>query len=153
MTSPALQPAPDRPSEAVTEGGASEAPRSLRALRYVDLAALALALPIFLLADFPMIGYVGAAAAWIAQRVVRELLARRAKAATDVRVAVGFTASSMIARGWFVAFSIFGIYLIGDEDAGLAAAVLILTLFTFAFTAEAVLRPFDTPAQRRGVVP
>ncbi|MCW2959367.1 MAG: hypothetical protein JWP18_2170, partial [Solirubrobacterales bacterium] len=40
-------------------------------LRYLDLVILALALPVFLLADFPMLGYAAAAAAWIVQRLVQ----------------------------------------------------------------------------------
>ena len=40
----------------------------LTLVRYLDLVALAAALPLFLLADLPMLGYAVAAAAWLAQR-------------------------------------------------------------------------------------
>ena len=39
-------------------------------LRYADLGLLALALPIFLVAGLPMLGYAVAAAAWLAQHAI-----------------------------------------------------------------------------------
>jgi hypothetical protein len=127
---------------------ASDDANSLRVLRYLDLGALALALPVFLVAGFSMLGYVVAAVAWIVQRLVRELVARRAQAATEVRTSVGLTAASMIIRGWLVAFAIFAVGL-QDNEAGLAAAVLFLFLFSIYFTMQAILRPFDAPQRRR----
>ena len=119
----------------------------LRVLRYLDLAGLVVALPVFLLADLPMLGYAVAAGAWITQRVARELILRRAAAASDVRTTVGLTAASMIVRGWLVALAIFAVGL-SDSDAGLAAAVLFLLLFTLAFSMQAILRPLETPPAR-----
>ena len=107
---------------------------------------LALALPLFLLADLPMVGYAVAGGAWLAQRGIRELLQRRAESSDDVRIAVGLTAASMIARGWLAALAIFGAYLVDGRDAGLAAAVLFLFLFTVSFSVQAMLRPFEMPA-------
>ena len=40
-------------------------------VRYLDFAALALALPLFLLAGLPMAGYIAGGGAWIVQRVVQ----------------------------------------------------------------------------------
>ena len=37
------------------------------ALRHLDLVVLALALPLFLVAGFPMLGYAAGAVAWLAQ--------------------------------------------------------------------------------------
>jgi hypothetical protein len=108
---------------------------------YLDLAALALALPVFLLADLPMLGYAAAAAAWLAQRALQLALQRRAAAADDPRTIVGIAAASMIARGWLVAGAIFAAGL-ADSDAGLAAAVLSIALFTIYFAVQMVLRPF-----------
>jgi hypothetical protein len=131
----------------------SDAPLGLRVLRWLDLVVLALALPVFVLADLPMVGYAGAAILWLGQRAVREVLARQAKRADDVRTSVGLNAASMIGRGWVVALGIFGTYLVGGTEAGLAASVLILALFTLFFAGEAVLRPFDSPAPRRDPAP
>ncbi len=120
----------------------------LRVLRYLDLVGLVVALPVFLVADLPMLGYAVAAGAWVLQRGARELILRRAEAAHDVRTTVGLTAASMIVRGWLVALAIFAVGL-SDSEAGLAAAVLFLLLFTLAFSMQAVLRPLETrPAQR-----
>jgi len=127
----------------------SDDTKVLRALRYLDLAALVVALPLFLLAGFPMLGYAVAAGAWILQRGARELIQRRAVAANDVRAAVGLTAASMIIRGWLVALAIFAVGL-SDSEAGLAAAVLFLLLFTLAFSMQAILRPLETPAAPGG---
>ena len=46
--------------------------------KYVDLLVLAAALAVFVLAGLPMIGYAAAAAAWLAQRGIQDLAARRA---------------------------------------------------------------------------
>ena len=48
----------------------------------------------------------------------------------------------MIARGWIVAGSIFVVGL-SEREAGLAAAVLSITLFTFYFTGQMIGRPFE----------
>ena len=113
-------------------------------LRYLDLVLLALALPIFIVAGWPLLGYAAAAFAWLAQRIINDYTARRAAASDDPKTVVGLTAGSMIGRGWLVALTIFGAYLIaGNDDAvGLAAAVLVVVLFTAYFTVNLILRPF-----------
>ena len=49
---------------------------------------------------------------------------------------------SMIARGWIVAGSIFVVGL-SEREAGLSAAILSITLFTFYFTSQLMTRPFE----------
>ena len=114
-------------------------------VRYLDFVALALALPVFILADFPIGGYLVGGGAWVVQRVVQVLIQRRATASRDPRTIVGLLAGSMIARGWFCAIAIFLAGIIGDNDTGLAAALLIVMLFTVYFGLGMVLRPFDSP--------
>ena len=46
--------------------GSGPGSRFATAVRFADLAVLAAALPVFLLADLPMVGYAVCAAAWIA---------------------------------------------------------------------------------------
>lgn len=111
-------------------------------MRYLDLLVLALALPVFVLAGFPLLGYAAAAVAWLAQRGLREYLNRRARASDDPRTVAGLLAGSMLARGWLVAAAIFGVGL-ADNDAGLAAGVLSITLFTFMLIGEMFTRPFE----------
>jgi hypothetical protein len=118
------------------------------AVRYLDLVLLALALPVFVVAGLPMLGYAAGAAAWLAQRALQVWLNRRAAASDDPRTVVGIAAGSMIGRGWLVALTIFAAGL-SDEDAGLAAAVLVIVLFTAYFTVSMIMRPFDTDTSRQ----
>jgi hypothetical protein len=116
------------------------------AVRYLDIVLLVLALPIFLAADLPMLGYAAAAVAWLVQRAIQIVANRKAQASHDPRTVVGITAASMIGRAWLVALTIFAAGLV-DNDAGLAAAVLIIVLFTAYFTVSMIMRPFEKPQQ------
>jgi hypothetical protein len=118
----------------------------LRMMRFLDLALLALALPIFVAAGLPLLGYLGAACGWLIQRGIQVLIERRARASDDPRTVAGLLTASMIARGWIVAGSIFIVGL-AEREAGLAAAILSITLFTFYFTGQMIGRPFE--ADRR----
>ena len=118
------------------------------ALRYLDLVLLALALPVFVVAGLPLLGYAAGAAAWLVQRAVQLALNRKAASSGDPRTVVGIAAGSMIGRGWLVALTIFAAGL-SDEDAGLAAAVLVIVLFTAYFTVSMIMRPFQTDTSRQ----
>jgi hypothetical protein len=120
----------------------SETPTSVRVLRNVDVPALALALVIFLAAGFPIVGWLTGAGAWAVQRGVSEFAVRKANKATDPRTKVGLLAGSMIGRGWLVAGIIIAVGL-GNNDAGLSAAVLFLAVFTLQFTMTLAMRPFE----------
>ena len=115
----------------------------MAALRYLDLIVLALALPLFAAAGFPLAGWMAGAGAWVAQRIVQVVLERRARASQDPRTVVGLTAGSMIARGWLVALTVFIAGISTSNDAGLAAAVMVIALFTIYFTVNMILRPFE----------
>ena len=114
----------------------------LRVLRYLDFAVLLLALPIFVAADLPLLGWVGAASGWTLQRAIQYGIEKRARESDDPRTVAGLLTGSMIARGWIVALAIFAVGL-SDNDAGLAAAVLVIVLFTVYFAAQFVLRPLE----------
>ena len=116
------------------------------ALRYIDLVLLVIALPIFIAADLPMLGYAAGAAAWIVQRAIQLYTNRKAAAEKDPRKVVAIAAGSMIGRAWLVALTIFAAGL-EDNDAGLAAAVLVIVLFTAYFTVSMIMRPFEKPEQ------
>jgi hypothetical protein len=117
--------------------------RALRVMRNIDLIVLAVALPIFLVAGWPILGWVTGAGAWIGQRLLRDFMAGRARRSTDVREQVGYLAGSMIARGWLVSLVILGVGLTTDEDVGLSAAVLFVLTFTFYLTMSMITRPFE----------
>jgi hypothetical protein len=114
----------------------------LRMLRFLDLFVLALALPVFVAAGLPLLGWVGAAVGWIVQRLIATAITRRAQESGDPRTVAGLMTGSMIARGWIVAGSIFIVGL-SDREAGLSAAILAITLFTFYFTSQLMTRPFE----------
>jgi hypothetical protein len=105
-----------------------------RALRYVDVVVLAVALPIFLAAGLPLLGWAGTSAAWLLQRVVQGQLLRRAEGTGNPRSAVGLLSVSLIGRVWFLALAVLAIGLI-EREAGLAAAVLTAVVFQVWFTA------------------
>lgn len=133
----------------------------MNVLKHVDLIVLAIALPIFLIAGFPMLGYLVGAVAYVVQKLIKEAAESRAlaiaarsagtqrdqkQAVADMRKVAGLTAGSMIGRGWFSALAIMGGYFIAgrDDSVGLAAAVLVIVCFTAYFSTSMVLRPFAT---------
>ena len=113
-------------------------------LRYLDLVLLAVALPVFVLAGLPTLGYAAAAAAWLAQRAIQVQAERRARASDDPRMVAGLLAGSMLARGWLVALAVFGVGMAAEREDGLAAAVLAISLFTAYFSATLMTRPLAT---------
>jgi hypothetical protein len=114
----------------------------LRALRYLDFAILAIALPVFIAADLPLAGWAAVAGAWIAQRAIQAGINKRAAESDDPRTVAGLLTGSMIARGWLVAGSILVVGL-SEREAGLAGAILAITLFSFYFMAQMLVRPFE----------
>jgi hypothetical protein len=119
----------------------------VRAVRWLDLVVLAVALPLFLAAGLPLLGWAGVAGVWVVQRVVQQLLERRAREANDVRRSTAVLAISMFARVWILALTIF---VIGkaDRDAGLASALLSIVLVTVYLTAVMTSGPL-APRSRR----
>jgi hypothetical protein len=117
----------------------------VRLVRHFDLAILAAALPVFLVAGLPLLGYAAAAVAWLLQRIVRALVMRRAEAASEPRIVAMLLTMSMIGRAWLMALVVFGAGM-ADREAGLAGAVLVIVLFTAFFSAQLALRPYDRKA-------
>jgi hypothetical protein len=126
----------------------SDTPTSVRVLRNIDVPVLALALVIFLVAGLPILGWVTGAGAWAIQRLVSEFAVRKANKAEDPRAKVGILAGSMIGRGWLVAGIIIAVGL-GNNKAGLSAAVLFLAVFTVQFTMTLAMRPYETKGPGR----
>lgn len=117
----------------------------MRIARNLDLIVLALALPVFIAAGWPILGWVTGALAWVSQRVLRDYLAYKAKHTDDARAIVGYMAGSLVGRGWLVAIIIFGMYLVSgqDDEVGLGGSVLFVLVFTLYFTVAMILRPFE----------
>lgn len=113
------------------------------AIRNADLVLLALALPVFLLAGFPILGWITAAVVWGMWRGIGEFSDRKAAASDDPRTVAGIAAGSMIGRGWLLGLTIIAVGLTAGDDVGLSAAVLAVILFTVFFTTKMVFRPFE----------
>ena len=106
------------------------------ALRYLDLVLLVAALPVFLAADLPIAAFIVIAAVWLLQHAI-ELVAERSSAraleAGNRRAAMGWIGATTLARVWIIALAVLLVGVVGDKDAGLAAAVLAAILFTVHF--------------------
>jgi len=106
--------------------------RLATAVRYFDLLLLAAALPVFLAADLPILGYAVLAGVWLAQLGIELLAERRANSALaegDRRQAMGWIGATTLARVWLIALAVLLVGL-AEREAGLAAAVLAVVLFT-----------------------
>ena len=132
----------------MTESHALRTTDPMAFLRYLDLMVAVLALPLFVLADLPLAGWLTGAGLYAAQRAVGEWTSRKAAASDDARTTVGLMAGSMIGRGWLVALTIFAVGVTVGDEAGLSAAVLFLALFTIYFTMQMILRPFEKETPR-----
>lgn len=108
--------------------------------KHVDLLALAAALAVFAIGGLPLLGYAVAAAAWLAQRGVQLLAGRRAARELrrgNRRQAMGMVAATTLGRVWLMATAVLLVG-IAQRQAGLAAALLLLALFTLSFAAQGV---------------
>jgi hypothetical protein len=122
--------------------------RAASAIRYLDLALLIAALPVFLAKDLPMLGYVVLAAAWLVQLGVEFWVERRARAelrSGNRRAAMGWVGATTLGRVWLVATAVLLVGLLGDRDDGLAAAVLAAILFTVHFACRFIAHAMTKP--------
>jgi len=121
--------------------------------KYVDPLLLAAALAVFLVGDFPLLGYAVGAAVWIAQRLVQVFAARRANAELaggNRQKAMGIVAATTLGRVWLMATVVL-VTGLGDREAGLAAAVLVLFFFTISFAAQGLSHLFGHEPEGQGV--
>ena len=119
-------------------------------VRNLDLLVLLLALPVFILADAPISGYLAAGGAWIVGRVGVDVAARRRREALQAgnrNAALGVTAFAMMGRIWLVAGAILLVGLLDEREAGLAAAVLALVLVTVSLVTSFVSQVMDPEAE------
>jgi hypothetical protein len=116
--------------------------RLASAVRFADLGVLAVALPVFLLAGLPMLGYAVAAGAWLtasAIQIAAERHVSRSIARGRRNTALGTLAAATLGRVWLVALAILLVGL-AEREAGLAAAVLAAVLVTVHLTGMAIGR-------------
>jgi hypothetical protein len=120
--------------------------------KYVDLIALLAALAVFLLGDLPLLGFTVAAAVWLTQRGIQMLAQRRMKqelAAGNRQKAMGIVAGSTLGRVWLMATAVLLVG-IAERESGLAAAILLLALFTISFAAQGLAHLFDDQPEGQG---
>lgn len=104
-------------------------------MRHLDLLAVALGLPVFIAAGLPLLGWGAIAAAWLAARGVQLLAERRAVRRGDRRAAMSARAAALVARLYATGTTVFLVGL-ADRDAGVAAGVFALIVFTLWFAAQ-----------------
>ena len=120
--------------------------------KFVDLLALVAALAVFLLGGFPLLGFAVAAAAWLVQRGIQVLAQRRMLqelSRGNRQKAMGIVAGSGLGRVWLM---VTAALLVGvaEREAGLAAAILLLVLFTISFAAQGIAALFDDQPEGQG---
>ena len=118
----------------------------LRILRNLDLIVLAVALPVFIAAELPLLGWAAATGAWLASRVVQALAERRAAASGDRRVAMGARAATLMGRLYLVGLTVLAAGIV-EREAGLAAGILSVLVFTVYFATLFIVKPLEE-AQR-----
>jgi hypothetical protein len=122
-------------------------------LRNADLLVLFVALPVFLVADISLWAWVAVAVAWIAQRVVNNILVRRAQQdGADVGREMNFVAVGVVSRAWLPGIAALLVGLLTEREVGLAAVILAIAVFTIHFITSLVLRASSAPASPRTTV-
>ena len=114
-------------------------------LRNLDLLLLALALVVFAVAGLPILGWVTGAGIWALWRGIEWWTERKLRDEHEPRRLAGIAAGSLIGRGWLLGLILLGAGLAAGEDVGLAAALLVLALFTVHFTFKLIAPPDGAP--------
>jgi hypothetical protein len=120
--------------------------------KYVDLLLLAVALAVFLLGGLPLLGYAVGAVAWLAQRGIQMIAAKRSQVelkAGNRQKAMGIVAATTLGRVWLMATAVLLVGL-AEREAGLSAAILVLVLFTVSFAAQGFTHLFGEEPERQG---
>jgi hypothetical protein len=115
--------------------------------KYVDLVVLAAALAVFLLGGLPLLGFAVGAVAWLAQRGIQIVAARRAAAelaAGRRQRAMATIATTTLARVWLMAMAVL-LAGLAEREAGLASGILVAVLFTVSLAAQGIAHLFDEP--------
>jgi hypothetical protein len=123
-------------------------------LKYLDPLLLVAALAVFVVGGLPMLGFAVGAGTWIIQRLVQVYATKRANAellAGNRQKAMGIIAATTLGRVWLMATAVLLVGLLAEREAGLAAAVLVLGLFTVTFAAQGLAHLFSSEPEGQGV--
>ena len=136
------------PAAAPTPDPAASAGRDpLFLIRWLDCILVVLAAPFVIAFGAPVLGYVVAAIAWVAQRLLGYWVEKRARTREDVRAQIGLNLASIIGRAWLIGLTILAVGLAGERSDGAMAAGTILVAFSFYFGMNLLLRSLERKAR------
>jgi hypothetical protein len=118
----------------------------MRILKNLDLIVLGIALPVFIAAQLPILGWAAATVAWVASRALQSFAERRAAASGARQAALGARAASLVARLYIVGLTVLGAGIV-DREAGLTAGVLSIIVFTTSFVMLLIVKPLEEAGQ------
>lgn len=118
-------------------------------LRRPDFIVLAVALPIFLAAGWPVLAWAVVAVVWTLQFALQVFLDTRVEGATDPKKVIGILAGGALARAWSVATALLVLGLI-DRDTGVYGVILMMVVFTAYFAARVIGRLFEESEAVKG---
>jgi hypothetical protein len=124
----------------------SDTPLGLRIIRNIDLIVLAIALPVFVAAGLPLLGYAVTTVTWLSSRWLQGFVQGRAAVKGTRQAALGARAASLLGRLYLVTIGVFVAGVI-DRDAGVAAGLLAAVVFTSYFVSIFVLAAVEEDAR------
>jgi hypothetical protein len=139
---------PSVPAGPADPGLAARASDPLAVVRYLDVVVIVLAAPFVVLLGAPVVGYVVATAAWIAQRAAAAAIDRAAARRQDPRAVLGLTMTSLVVRAWLIGLTILAVGLLVEREDGLMAGITVLVAFTVYFATALILRPLERKSPR-----
>lgn len=107
-------------------------PLGARVVRNADLVILAIAIPVWIAAALPALGWAATTVAWLAARWFQSYVERRALAKGERKAVLAARAASLLGRLYVVTIAVFVAGLI-DRKAGLSGGVLAAGVFTVYF--------------------
>jgi hypothetical protein len=114
----------------------------MRILKNLDLIVLGIALPVFVAAGLPILGWLAATFAWLASRVLQGVAERRGVESGNRQVALGARAASLVGRLYLVGLTVLGAG-IAERKAGLTAGILSIVVFTTWFITLLIVKPLE----------
>jgi hypothetical protein len=115
---------------------------ALRILRNIDLIVLAIALPVWIAAQLPALGYIATTVTWVAARAFQSFIEGRALAKGKRQAMLGARAASLLGRLYLVTIGVF-VAGLNDREAGLTGGVLAVVVFTFYFVSLFVVTALE----------
>ena len=107
---------------------------------------LAVALPVFIAASLPMLGWAATTVSWLGARWFQGWMQGRALGKGTRNAVLGARAASLLGRLYLVTIAVFIAGLI-DREAGLAGGILAAVVFTFYFVSLFVMAALEEDAR------